>query len=560
MDDIIKVIRASKSKKDAQNNISKEFGFSNEQAEAIVELMLYKLTGLEVDTFKKEYNALEKTMKRLSRILESEKELLKVIKKELKEVEDKYGDDRRTEIIEDDEEAKINYEDIITPEDCMVTFSNDGFIKRVSMKAYNRSSSDVSDIEYREGDFNRFLFDINTADSLVLFTDSGNMYQVRALGIPECKWKEKGERIDTIIKMLDLSKEKIICAFSSNELKDGSNVQFITDRGNLKKTGCSDFITNYSKITALKLKDDEKVLDARIFENERKEEYIKFKTAHGLEFTLKEPEIEKKDRNVLGTQIFNISGSDKVIEASYTDEFKNMGFYLKINKNGDMTISKSRSINKNMSCMTDSESQILIFDETGNVYSVPSSLIQNIKEKVNLGMISDEYKGGKIIDIESISSFDEDMEFYFFSKKGLIKKTKLSEFSGKYSFLECYRLKTDDDSLINVSLSCGNKYVFVVTKKGMIIRFDSKSVNPMGKVASGVNAINLLDDDEVIFGGIFDDDEVESLSFILNTNLNGKKIIKLSSINIQGRAGKGKCVMSFALCEYLKEVLLQKNK
>lgn len=191
MDDIIKTIRASKSKSDAENNLQKQFGFSPAQAQAIVELMLYRLTGLEIKTFEKEYKELEKLISRLEKILNDEKVLLRVIKTELSEIKDKYGDDRKTEVIENDDEAKIDIEELVVVEDIMVTLSNEGYIKRIPLKSYNRSNTNVEDIEYREGDYNKFLFTSNTTNTVMMFTDKGNMYQLKGNLIPEYKWKEK---------------------------------------------------------------------------------------------------------------------------------------------------------------------------------------------------------------------------------------------------------------------------------------------------------------------------------------------------------------------------------
>lgn len=96
-------------------------------------------------------------------------------------------------------------------EDIVITLSNEGFIKRVPLKYFNRLNSSVEDIDYREGDFNKFLLESNTKYTIMLFTDIGNMYQIKSSTIPEYKWKEKGERIDEIIKTLDLNKEKNSC-------------------------------------------------------------------------------------------------------------------------------------------------------------------------------------------------------------------------------------------------------------------------------------------------------------------------------------------------------------
>ena len=171
LDEIIKTIRESKSKKDAGVNLVEKFGFTETQAEAILELMLYRLTGLEIKVFQKEYTELEKTIKKLRKILSHDKTLLEVIKTELKEITDKYRNPRRTMLVEDDSEAKIDLQELIVVEDVMVTLSKDGFIKRIPLKTYQRSNAKAEDIDYREGDELKFLFKSNTTENILLFTD-----------------------------------------------------------------------------------------------------------------------------------------------------------------------------------------------------------------------------------------------------------------------------------------------------------------------------------------------------------------------------------------------------
>ncbi len=208
MDEVIATIRASKSKKDAHENLVSKFQFTDLQAEAILELMLYRLTGLEIKVFQKEHKELSKKIKALRKILENESVLLGVIKDELKEVAEVYGDERRTALIEDESEAKIDLEELIVAEDVMVTLSNEGFIKKLPLKTYNRSNVDENDIEYREGDYLKFLIKSNTKDTLAIFTDKGTVYQIKCNSVADKKWKDKGERLEDLIRGLSLEDEK----------------------------------------------------------------------------------------------------------------------------------------------------------------------------------------------------------------------------------------------------------------------------------------------------------------------------------------------------------------
>lgn len=579
MDDIIKTIRASKSKQDAENNLQKEYGFSEIQAQAIVELMLYRLTGLEVKTFKKEYADLEKLIKKLKNILENEKELLKVIKKELIEVKDKYGDARRTEIIEDDEEAKIDIEELVVVEDIIITLSNEGFIKRIPLKSYNRSGTDVESIEYREGDFNKYLIPSNTKDSLMLFTDKGNMYQLKGINIPECKWKEKGEKLDTIIKGLDLSNEKIVSIYNIDNINVQKCFIFITTKGCIKKTDIDKFNTSYSKIQALKLKEEEKLVEVKLVDKMREENFIKITTKEGLDFTVEEPKLESADRTILGLQLFNLPPKDEVVSADFTEEYEYKEFYLGLTKEGvikEIGPSKYAAKGTISRVFTSSTQKLMIFFSDGNVIKLPSYMLQNIGEKgisIDELLSAEEKKSVKFINMISVSSFSNELELYFFTKNGLMKKTILKEFNGNYYSTMAYKLKTDKDELICIKLgdSTLNKNILIVTKRAMSIRFETSGINPMGRVASGVTAISLKEDDEVIFAALIYEENVKKASLnsevsisidtpariILKSTKKNKKAIEIKDIKLQNRAGRGSNLLLVVLDDYIEEVIAE---
>ncbi|MGY0372217.1 DNA topoisomerase IV subunit A [Clostridium sp. JNZ J1-5] len=568
MDDILATIRASKSKKDSETNLVNKFGFTVEQAQAIVELMLYKLTGLEIKVFEKEYNQLERQIKLLQKILSNEKELFKVIKKDLLEVKEKFGDSRRTEIIHNDDAAIIDVEEFILEEDIIITISNEGYIKRISDKSYKRSNANVDEIEYREGDFNKYLLNANTKDNLLIFTNYGNMYQLKCAMIPEMKWKEKGERIDTLIKTFDLEKEKIIGIHHLYELKADKYFTFFTNRGVIKKTSLDKFQTNYSKLVALKLKEDEKLIHVKVNDKDRAEKYIRVITKNGLEFTVDEPKVEITDRNIFGVQMFNISREDEVISVEYTDEFEMKNFTVNINSSGHIKLSSVKPYKNFMSCLTNSFSKILIFSDNGNVFLIPAYMIQNVdKEGIKLNRLVDDFDEvhDKIINIFSILEFDESTSLYFFSKEGYVKRTNLSEFSGDYIITKGYKLRNDDDRLIKVKLSSDSieKDILLITKEAMCIRFDANSINSMGKIASGVTGISLKENDEVIYAEFIlknkirdeiaaDAENMDTLYLISKDRV--EENIPLKNIKLQNRAGIGKKIVILEINDYITEI------
>ncbi len=572
MDEIIVIIRGSKSKKDAGENLIARFGFSSIQSDAILELMLYRLTGLEIKIFLAEYKKLEALIKGYRKILENEKELLKVIKAEISEIKEKYNDPRRSEIIEDDNEAKIDVEELIMVEDIMITLSNDGYIKRVPMKSYNRSNTNIEDIEYREGDFNTYLIGASTKDTLMIFTDLGNMYQLRGDLVPEYKWKEKGERLDTILRGIDLSKEKIVETISNENLSASKEFMFFTNKGNIKKTHLDKFITSYTKLSALRLRENEKLLHVRVIDKERQENFLKVLTKEGLEFSVEEPSLCGIDRNTIGTQLFNLAWEDEVVKMEFSEGYDYKEFYVSINAKGAIKVS-SRKTNTHLSAYTKSTATMLIFTQKGAVHKLPSYMIQNIdKTGIFISTLLDNFNvEDKIIDIASVNNFNEESSIYFFTKKGFTKRTKLSELEGDFFWSMVYKLKTEEDKLISVKINSDSedKDILMVTQKAMCIRFNVNTINFMGKVASGVTGISLRDD-EVIFVDLVPavtkkyegSNEIaitceEEMNLTISCFKGEKKTIRLKDINVQNRAGRGKNLTNALIDDYVEDVTLE---
>ena len=560
LDEVIKTIRESKSKKDACANLMNNYGFSEEQANAILELMLYRLTGLEITTFQKEYKELEKKIKKLRKILNEESELLKVIKEELSEICEKYKNPRRTKIVENDSEAKIDIDELIVVEDVMVTLSKDGFIKRMPEKSYLRSNANAEDIDYREGDELQFLFKSNTRDNILLFTDKGNMYQTRGINIPEGKWKDKGERIDTIIKTLNLDEEIIIGVVSVDKLSDDKYIKLMTNKGNLKKSSLDKFATNYSKLQATKLRANEKLIKVELIENQWK--YVKIKTKNGLDFTIEVPVLEDSQRNVLGIQLFNISNSDEVISVEEVESLMPVDYTVGVTAKGNLKAFAKTNKGDKLKASTNANSNLLMFTNKGNVIKVPAFMIaEAVKNEIALSSLVDNLqKGEKVVALFSVNNFNNDNFVYIFTKKGIIKKTSLNEFAGDYLVMSCNKFKSEDDEVISVDIASSEEsQVIMITKKGMAIRFLGNNVNAMGKTASGVTGMSLKDEDEVIYGSAFmfisnELTPIETYKLQLNTKKKVNKDIFIADIKLQNRAGRGTNVIMVDLDDEVKNI------
>lgn len=257
LDEVIKTIRASKNKTDAKENLMKEFNFNTEQAEAIVVLQLYRLTNTDVLALEEEHDNLVKYIKALELILSNEEKLKEVMKYELKKIKKDYPMPRRTEIVDEIVDIKLDTTDLITKENVMVALSNEGYIKRVSMKSYTSSNGDETTL--KPGDYLKYLFEVSTLDNLVIFTNLGQYLYVPVHTIFEGKWKDLGKHINNLVTGLSES-EYIVGAFILKNPEE--KITFVTKNGLVKQSILKDFVVSrYSKaMLAFKLKDNDEVI------------------------------------------------------------------------------------------------------------------------------------------------------------------------------------------------------------------------------------------------------------------------------------------------------------
>ena len=578
MDEVIATIRASKSKKDAHENLVSKFGFTDLQAEAILELMLYRLTGLEIKVFQKEHKELSKKIKALRKILENESVLLGVIKDELKEVAEVYGDERRTALIEDESEAKIDLEELIVAEDVMVTLSNEGFIKKIPLKTYNRSNVDENEIEYREGDYLKFLIKSNTKDTLAIFTDKGTVYQIKCNSVADKKWKDKGERLEDLIRGLSLEDEKIIALESIENFLPNKCFKFITANGLIKKTTLDKFVTAYSKLMAIKLKNDDLLASVSLIDSQDEERFVEIETTNGLNFVVSEPELEFTDRNILGVQLVPLKSGNQIKSIRFVDNYEYKEFIIGINKKGNIKTFSNMNSNSYEKVKVNSFRNIIAFSNKGKVFKFPAYLLQNTEESNISDLVDGFEKDELIIKVAPINEFGkigEDLFVYFFSREGLVKKTSLREFLGEFNNQIAYKFKTPKDELINVDINFENATVILVTKNGMGIKFSATAINPMGRVASGVTGISLKDDNKVIFGKVIppsegiDDKTLEAYNdykkeltsnyekLILESKQKEKAEVNIEDIKLQNRAGRGSSLMILVLEDYIRDVIIK---
>lgn len=284
LDEVIRVIRASKNKQDAKDNLVKEFEFTPEQAEAIVVLQLYRLTNTDVVALENEKASLEKIIAGLTSILGSEAVLKSVMKKDLRDVRDSYDTPRITEIKDEITEIKIDTTAMIPKEDVVVLVTKDGYIKRTSFRSY--TASNPEDITIKENDYIIGLYEMNTTDTLLVFTTAGNYLHIPVHIIPDLKWKDMPKHVSNLIEIT--SGESVVAAIPAYNFETEKNIVIATHDGMIKRSKLKDFkLLRYSKETScMKLKDNDYVIAA--FTEDKPCLFLTTDTGYGLSFKTEE--------------------------------------------------------------------------------------------------------------------------------------------------------------------------------------------------------------------------------------------------------------------------------
>lgn len=317
LDEVIAAIKASKNRQDAQNNLQWMFGFSERQADSILTLQLYRLTNLEITSLEKELADIQKKIAQLRAILESDRKLINVIRKELLEIRERFGIDRRSAIQEEVEEIKVNLEVMVSSEDVLVTLSKQGYVKRTSLLSFTRSGGERYGSGVREGDYVTELLDVNTLDSLLVFTQRGQYFLLPVHQIPEYKWKEPGT---AIVNVIPLSKEDRIVSIIpvKNMEEEGKSLVFVTRKGQVKRTELKDYATKRSSaVAAAKIGADDEVLSVTLSDNSRD---LLLVTRAGMSIRFRENEVNAMGRVSAGVRGIQLTDDDEVIAALWVQE------------------------------------------------------------------------------------------------------------------------------------------------------------------------------------------------------------------------------------------------
>ncbi|MCI8691668.1 MAG: DNA gyrase subunit A [Lachnospiraceae bacterium] len=310
IDEVISIIRSSQNTQMAKERLMTRFELSDAQAQAIVDMRLRALTGLEREKLENEHRELQLRIQELKRILADEKLLLGVIKKEIVEISDKYGDDRRSKIGYD--ESDISIEDLIPYENTVIALTNLGYIKRMTVdnfRSQNRGGKGIKGMQTIEDDFIEDLLMTTTHYYLNFFTSLGRVYRLKAYEIPEAGRTARGTAIVNLLQLAP--EEKITAMIPIKEYDNDKNLFMLTKKGIVKKTSLMEFYNIRKKgLTAINLKDDDELIEVKV--TDRNSE-IFLVTKQGICIRFKETDVRATGRSSMGVIGMNLSDGDEVI-------------------------------------------------------------------------------------------------------------------------------------------------------------------------------------------------------------------------------------------------------
>ncbi len=310
IDEVISIIRSSQNTQIAKERLKERFELSEPQAQAIVDMRLRALTGLEREKLENEHMELQKKIEELKRILGDEKLLLGVIKEEIMVISEKYGDDRRSKIGYD--ESDISLEDMIPNENTVIALTNLGYIKRMTVdnfRAQNRGGKGIKGMQTIEDDFIEDLLMTTTHHYLNFFTSLGRVYRLKAYEIPEAGRTARGTAIVNLLQMAP--EEKITAMIPIREYDDGMNLFMVTKKGIVKKTSMMEFSNIRKKgLAAISLKDDDELIEVK---STKEDSEIFLVTRQGMCIRFKETDVRATGRSSMGVIGMNLSDGDDII-------------------------------------------------------------------------------------------------------------------------------------------------------------------------------------------------------------------------------------------------------
>ncbi len=424
IDEVINIIRSAYD--DAKERLMKRFNLSEIQAQAILDMRLKTLSGLQREKIEEEYEQLMKLIEHLRAVLESEKLVFDIIKEELTEIKEKYGDERKTKIVA--AEGEIDIEDLIKEEQAVVALTHFGYIKRMPIDTYKsqrRGGKGITGIATREEDFVKQIFTASTHDTILFFSNKGKVYQLRGYEIPEAGRTAKGTAIVNLLR-LD-NGEKISAVIPINNFAEGKYLLMCTKNGLIKKTSLQEYNSvRKSGLLAITLKDDDELIEVRLTDGE---DNIVLVTKKGMSITFDEKDVRPMGRTAQGVIGMKIDNDDEIIgmESIITGNNATLlaitenGFgkrteleeYRVQNRGGRGVITYKvtpKTGNLVGIKITDGTEDVMLITDTGTIIRLKVeeiSILGRSTQGVTLMRTND---GGKVVSIETITTQEEEEE------------------------------------------------------------------------------------------------------------------------------------------------------
>ncbi len=327
LDEVIALIRGSKSPKEAKEGLINNFGLTDVQAQAILDLRLQRLTALEREKIEEEYEEILKLIARLEEILSSEVKILGIVKEELIEIKKKYGDERRTKIIEDSNSGNLSIEDLIHEEDVVISFTDDGYIKRIPLRAYRsqkRGGTGSTGVGTHKKDFVKDVFVCSTHDRLLFFTNKGKVYSTMAYEIPEGRKETRGTYVANVVFLDDDEILTSVIPIPKDAQPTLFEKYFImgTKKGIIKKVKVEEFKNIRSNgLRAMNIREDDELISVVLVDNLSR---VIFITRKGMSLHMAVSELRDLGRTALGVRGIRLIPEDEVIALLRTEDKKDI--------------------------------------------------------------------------------------------------------------------------------------------------------------------------------------------------------------------------------------------
>ncbi|MDR1882773.1 MAG: DNA gyrase subunit A [Prevotella sp.] len=417
IDEVIAIIKASKSPQEAIERLIARFALSEIQARAIVEMRLRQLTGLEQDKLRNEYEEIQKLITYLNEILSNEELRMKVITDELIEIRDKYGDERRTEIVYASEE--LNPEDFYANDEMIITISHLGYIKRTPLsefRAQNRGGVGAKGSETRDTDFIEHIYPASMHNYMLLFTQKGKCYWLRVFDIPEGTKNSKGRAIQNLLN-ID-SDDKVtafvrVRGFSDTEFVNSHYLIFCTKQGIIKKTSLEAYSRpRQNGVNAITIREDDKVIEALMTDGESE---ILLANRNGRAIRFNEAGVREMGRTATGVRGMRLDddGQDEVIGM--------LALSKDAQKNETIMVVSEQGYGKRTNLNEKDEDGNEILDENGDVIPVYRIISRGGKGVKTLNITE---KTGKLVSINSVT---DDNDLMIINKSGITIRLKVSD-------------------------------------------------------------------------------------------------------------------------------------